>query len=641
MYENVSVISPRKAAALHYEIIRYHQETKYWYPTFDVNEGWKLAIERFVKGLPLSPLDPLEGIKDWFKDRLNDLKKTIIDPIKDAIGAIFDPILDTFGSIYEGIKSGISAIIDPIWESIQGSFSGFTTFLDSIWTGIMELPNTISAYIGEFGATLQTWVASAIQTALDGLNWVWEGLTSGVEYIKGQIEQIWNTMLNHLGALGNAIGEAFAGVGKFVSDGLASLGKWITDGLQTLWNGIVSGFQGVVNGIQDAWNGVMEGINSLAASLAEIGGFSHSSYDYKEAYDTIWFLMKVGVPLAVSGQISVTVLDALQLLSNMHIKDTYQYVLEITGVRAWMQTVWNTEWQVNTAIPQRLRLLYTIMPNPMPLRDAMLMRSRYIIDDKDLVRSLRFEGINPTTELEAPTLWYDERSILENPLDSTKWKPTTTEDYKDAYVRQAGAPAGYFLLAMASRSGFFDEKLFMQALLDSNYGPLAMGIAINAFKRNFLLRWIHKYEDEAVNDYIQAEIDETEFRARLDGIGYGKSVIDMYVDFFTDRRGLRRRKATMALLQAAYQAGRIDMEEFKKRLIAIGYKADIVELIIAETEADIAPDKELTKAEVLRLYKAKSLTKDQARIRLNRIYADEEDTELIMSLYEPGAKEVA
>lgn len=639
MYNVVKCISPEKARLLYYEIARYHSETEWTYPSFDFEKNIQNSINRFIAGLPFSPIDLLKGVKDFFNDVFKNLIKPAIDAITNFIKPIFQPIIDAFGSFFEGIKAGVKAIVQPFFDAVNWAISGITNFISSIWDAIRNLPNTITSFIAEAYKTLQSWFQTALETAVSGMKWIWEGISSGVEYLKGQLQQFWNTVINHLSAIGNVFAEGFNWLIQGLKDALGALGKFITDGLKTAWEGLMSGFRSIAEGLSDAWNGVMDGISGFAGSIKEIVSFSGSGYDHEKAYSTIWEKMSFGIPIITSGQVAVTVVDAFQLLSNMHIKDTYQYVLEISGVRAWMQTVFSTEFEVNTAIPQRLRLLYTIMPNPMDLRDAKDMRSRFIISDADLYEALRFNGINPTTELKAPTKWYSERSILENPMDSTKWKSEDTETYMDAYVRQAGSPAGYFLLAMASRSGFFEEKLFMKALLDSNYGALAMGIAMSAFKRNFLSRWITKYEDEAVTEFIAGDIEVPEFRERLGSLGYDEALQDMYVDFFESRKALQRRKATLTLVKAAYKAGRFDVEVFKRELQKIGYRPAVIEMIIDQTHAEIAPDRELTKSEILRMYKTGLLNKNQTTMRLNNIYADSKDVDLLIRLYSPEAKE--
>jgi hypothetical protein len=633
--EEVPVISPKKAQQLYYEILNYHETYRWTYPSFDISENIQNAINRFIRGLPFSPIDLLEGIKNFFKKLWNDVMKPLIDSILSYLKEVFSPILDVFGTLYEGIKGAVLEAGKMLIAGITTTINSIISFSEDIWSFVQTIPETITTFVSTIAETITTTIKSVGDTIWSNVSQMGEMLGSAFEYIRGQLQQFWNTVINHLTAIAEAFTNALTTVGNMIMSALQSLGQWITQGLKTIWNGITTSLIAVAKTFEDAWNNMVQSIMAWVDNILELSKVSFSPINYKQMYEKIHTLRSITVTGCLGGSLTVSLIDAVQILSNLHFKDTFMYILDILGIRQWYSTMYATEYEVNTAIPQRYRLLYTMLPHHISIDRAMAMRSRFIIDNEDLMESMRYAGINPDQTLKIPTMWYSEESILANPLQPEKWEMVETKTWLDAFVRLAGSPAGYFLLSMASRYGYFEETLFMRALLDSDYGALAMGIAINTFKRAFLRRWLTKYEDEAIEDFIANEITEEDFRARLEALGYAKTMVDVYVEFFKDRLMIRRRKASLTILKRAYQSGRIDREEFIHGLIKLGYKPAVVEEIIIQADQEIAPDKELSKSDILALYKAKIMSKAEAMSRLSRIYADYRDVEMLVKLHEP------
>ena len=91
----------------------------------------------------------------------------------------------------------------------------------------------------------------------------------------------------------------------------------------------------------------------------------------------------------------------------------------------------------------------------------------------------------------------------------------------------------------------------------------------------------------------------------------------------------------MAMLKARFKAGRMDVGTFRNELKKMRYPPEEIGWIIQDTQAEMGPERELTKAEVLRAYREKFKTESWAKERLSRIYADSEDVELLLAMNRP------
>ena len=292
---------------------------------------------------------------------------------------------------------------------------------------------------------------------------------------------------------------------------------------------------------------------------------------------------------------------------------------------------------LGTAITPGLRYAINrqFMPVVPELRDLQMARSRWILAPEDLPRWLPQHGINPSTVYGTGQEWPTIESLWKNPFEPKKWEWERINRWGKMYERLSQAPAGYFLLSMASRSGFYIEEIYRKALEDSDYGPLPMAIALAAFRKAFLRRHITKFEDAAIEDYLTGEIKFDQFKDRLRALEYSEDMIEIISGFYRDRQYRARRRATLTMLKARFKAGRLDEGAFKHELRRMRYPPEEIDWIVKDTKAEMAPDRELTKAEILAAYRLKFKPRIWAAERLGRIMADPDDANLLLDMNAP------
>jgi len=278
---------------------------------------------------------------------------------------------------------------------------------------------------------------------------------------------------------------------------------------------------------------------------------------------------------------------------------------------------------------------HKMTPELPPLGQFFDAFSRFKISEDAFFDRMRWDGINPEGKLPTPMRWYTYESILANPLDPTKWTEYSIETWADMYRELAFSPVRYFELNAAARAGFYNRELFMRALQDSSYGPLAMAIVLSGVERAFLRRHLTSFENAFIDQYLSGEISEEQFREALEGLGYSRDQVELLVDFFRGRKRMKRRQLTLAMIRRAYQAGRLSWDEAEQELRLLGYGPEAIELIRADWDQEIRPDRELTKTDVLRLYKAGIWDEEQTRERLKRMGFEPDDIQALLELYAP------
>lgn len=262
-------------------------------------------------------------------------------------------------------------------------------------------------------------------------------------------------------------------------------------------------------------------------------------------------------------------------------------------------------------------------------------RSRFILWQEEFERLIRYHGYNPEGKLEKPREWYLEEDLLDTTKSPREWRREKIDTYGKLFRRLAEAPAGYFLLSMASRSGFFDEKVFLEALRESDYGPLAMRIAMEAFKRAFLRRWLTKFEDDVIEDYLNGEISAEEFKERLKNLGYSDDVVHIFYGFFSERKARKLKGTSLTIARTRFIEGVDSEEEFKLKLAALRYSPEAIEDFVEVAKADKEAKRILTKGDVLGLYSAAIIKKEEAKRRLIVAGFDPKDVELLLKWRAP------
>jgi len=585
------------------------------------------------------------------------LLEDIVKAISDLISSVLKPILNTIESTVRTISDYVVNFIKPYLESVYNFlvdvYVYVTDYLYNTLTSIHNLVRTLYQYLSNVKFTIEATISNAWAGIVDSVTNVYNTVVSAKDTIMNSVSEfatnvyskfnaisttlgsMWTNFTNHLATLGNNLlsgitnlvhgfTNAFNSFTNSITQALRNLGLWIADGMKSVGEAMFAEVRSLYNTI------VEMGKQSLSTSPHFFSLAVGKTY-YEKAINLYNHLLI----MYHTGSIVTTIHDAINPASQRSAFEYWREGWQMAGMRYTMQRIAEEIINYELLIPLRYELNNIYRHEPIPYSDAMAMRSRFIISDTDFEHFISLQGIDPNKELKKPTKWYAEEDLLAYPTEPDRWREVEIRTWGDAYRRLAGEPAGYFLLSMAARNGYFDETVYRRALLDSNYGPLAMGIAMQAFRRAFLRRWLTKFEDYAIERYLDGEITLEEFKDELRDLGYSEDIVNIFAEFFSERRKRYRKKATLTMLKKALQSGRITEEEFKKGLAELGYDPKSWDMILEQTWEEIAPDRELTASQILNAYKKGIIDYDYAYMRLSRIYAYEDDVKILLELYKP------
>lgn len=297
-------------------------------------------------------------------------------------------------------------------------------------------------------------------------------------------------------------------------------------------------------------------------------------------------------------------------------------------------------------IPVDYHWASTFMPQHPPLSDTMLAYNREKISRGAFDEILSLQGIYPDKELPEPkkVLRIPPEAWKEGIPDITKieLKPVEVKTYGDMYDEIRKGAAGYFLLSMAARSGFYDRDLFENFLLDSDYGPEVSALALKAFESAFIRRHKTKREDMIIEDFLEGRATKSEFYERFKAMEYTEDMIDVIFAFFEDAKAVRTRHVSAVFLRKQFISGAITEPEYQRGLARLRYAKADINLIVEDAKSEIEgieyAHRSLSKTDVLRMYKAKIRDKATVTKNLLGMGIDKKDVEDLMKMYEPTEK---
>jgi len=131
-------------------------------------------------------------------------------------------------------------------------------------------------------------------------------------------------------------------------------------------------------------------------------------------------------------------------------------------------------------------------------------------------------------------------------------------------------------------------------------------------------------------------ITDTEYLAYLSDLGYKSTEASLMLELLKSKLATKVKELTESKLAKAYANGLISRQGFKTELQKAGYSAQNAEMLIQirEASADLSAERirELSKADILGLFKKEALTSKEALDRLLELGYSEADAKLLLGL---------
>jgi len=306
-----------------------------------------------------------------------------------------------------------------------------------------------------------------------------------------------------------------------------------------------------------------------------------------------------------------------------------------------------TGYGMGTALGNAITPFFTyninkqLLPKYPDFKTIFDAHSRFKVGKTALYDHMKLYGINPDTELPLTEeemkldygTWYSTESILNNLTNPEKWEKVPIKTYGDMYHYLAQSPVSYFILNNVAESGFYNRKLFSEALRDSSYGALATGLILMGSETAFIKRHMTKYEDELNDMYLAGELSFEEYKEALKDIYPSEDMVNTISSFFKNKWIRTRRIGVKTLVTEGLKSGRLSEAEARTMLVNAGYKPEYIDLIMDMIKDSIKSEKELTMSQLCRIAKEGIWSVKKVMERLIRSGYEPDEAQALLKLY--------
>ena len=304
-------------------------------------------IEALVQNLP-ALIDGVITLVMGIVEALPVIIQSLVDALPTIISLIVEALIVCTPQLIAGVVQIIAGLIAALPQIIGSLIAA----IPAIFMGIVDAIKNVFAPIGEWFSNL----------------WASLGNVPGLAQLKTMVEQVWNTIKEHistvLNAVKNVVTTAWDGIKSVVSTVLNSIKtvistaweavktiisnvmKVITSVLKGDWEGVKTAISNILNAIksviQSIWNGIKDTIstvlNAIKSTVSSIWEgiktvISSTLNTIKSVVSDIWNGIKSAISTVLNG-IKTTVSDAWN-----NIKSVVSNALN--NIKSTVSNIWN------------------------------------------------------------------------------------------------------------------------------------------------------------------------------------------------------------------------------------------------------------------------------------------------------------
>jgi len=548
--------------------------------------------------------------------------------------------------IVEGIVNAIKAPLQDLYNNIASyitsSLSPLSNLLNSISNNLLSGLTSISNSFSQLGNQLLGLQQEIINNMATVQNAIVENLTSVQNSLLDQFTNLQNLTSQGLAGIANIFAEGFVGIQNlFINMGNQIAGsidpqKWL-DGLKDQLNKIQKGLQDILTphspkepeaAAKEAWNYLVLGnaafiaiaaakIAAEALSLGQVDVTLNSIDDmpvlraYKAAVEKItesaldaslliplrYYYLKQHTPMipSASDLIRFVVRECFPLEKLPEAPEEFVKWMEYQGFRKeWAKAYWEAHWQ---------------LPSPEKIYEAF---HRGILSEDEVRKYIVWHDYKPTPR---PGISKSDVDIM---LELTYRLPTRTE------------------ARMMYEMGLLGDQEIQEIVKAEGVHPKYQD-KFKRFIKEFALRDdLRRIEREARYLFIQDKIDESEYRKYLKEARIPGEFHDLFVMLAKMEKERKKKEAeqeervvTYSQYAWAFRHGIISRDEFKQKLLDLGYGEDAAELLITIEHArkfDSLIDRYIKRLEDL--YEEGWISETELRDNLLALGLSDEEVEL-------------
>jgi len=328
------------------------------------------------------------------------------------------------------------------------------------------------------------------------------------------------------------------------------------------------------------------------------------AYTIEEAEEKAWNLAKLNLGILATGWLTHAATEALSLgqyeaFDSLHRKiDKAMMVSGVTGLIMAAPIRHAVLRPLGYSLNKKYR---TILPD---VRQCIEARSRYLIDDAELLKLMDYHGL--------------------------------MAGYEDWWKEFANTPLRYFALAAIARSGLWDKEFFTAELKRSGYAWESIEVLLKMYEQQSKEEQLRDLKRPMRDGFREGFVSEEEYRQFLKDAMYSQKFIDLQISLEKRRMEIKEKDLTKGQILRLYREKIYNREEALQALKKMHYTTDAAQLMIKlEDERLKQGEKALSRADVLGMYRSKLIEEDEARRRLQAMGYRDEDIELMLQYRAP------
>lgn len=620
---------------------------------------------------------PLDSVQDWF----NSLWDNVVSAPMNALNAYWTThIMPKLEWVRDRIQDGL----DWVYNELEPIISGIKTTVSNMWTGLTELIDDVGAAVGRIYASVTTWINKNITPVIDNIlsavGDMWDDIS---EQVQTGLDAVVASVSTTLSSIADVISNT-------VSAGIDWIEAKVTDTANSLWTSIGAGFDTVGTMIATSTGAIWDSTLGLAGDI--LSGMATSLGTALSGFWD-WMLKSLGnTAEMIFGAVNFVVAklkdgvrfllgDFLNLLTDALTAGSPPKEI-VTASEVLMQTTWDRQIEmINEA--------YKSDPTPEGLNQTALLIQGTMIAAAttamgaglaaDLAHPLKTMGFRPT--IREIVYWSGIPAVtaaiattptaigLLTPLRYalmetwTPMVPPSTDiirfSVREVYLPERREaliqyyPGGEYDRLMA-KQGFkkeFREHYWMShwvlpsisQLNEMLYRDIIDSKLWNTYVRynDLIPEMISKLEKIIYRPYTRVDI-----RRMWDiGVVTDEEVYENYLWLgYDEEHAARMTLWTKAYviagdIRAMYTKGWIDEHGAREMLISVGVpkeRADVfMKRLVKTGQADrMSDERDLTKTDILRMFKNGIFTANETIGFLQDIGYDEAEAAYLVQLYE-------
>jgi len=627
-----------------------------WPWPLDAVQGWFEALWDNVLEAPYNAVKQLwswvQESADWIVSSIEGFADWIVTKIEysvaNSIAAVSDGVRTVLGAVEDSVRwlsSAVADMVSGLRDAVEEWFEGLGRAVSDAWSSLASLvEGAAERVIGEFSSVLEWAYGNLSRFIGDVKGRVESGFEDVSGWVKSSADELWRSVNSGLSNLQVYVGDAVSGLwdsltglaGDILSGVVSSLGEglsWFFDWLMKKLGWIAEMVSGAVDFVVDkvspTFNRLVSGLmDTLTSSMTSaspppeikraaevftelnwqrqvevIDSIYHSPPSPEDAERAAKAVLMGALTAGGAAMVAAIAADQAHPAKNIGFRPTVREIVYWSGIPAVTASI--------ATLPTAIGLLE-------PLRHSLNERwTPAIPSSSDLVRFAVREVFDPQRRQALVAMYPG------GEYESLMAKLGYRREYAEMYWAAHWVLPSITQLNTMLFRGVIDRETWKRYVVYNDYIPEAVD-------------WLEQiiYEPYTRVDirrmWSLGVVDDEEVYRNYRALGYDHEHAEK-MTLWT------RVYERLPDLEAMYRNGWISAEEMAQELVRLGLSAErvdwLMKTIVPKNQPQrLSEERDLTKTDILRLYRIGQLTDSQALEMLTSIGYDETEASYLLVL---------